>query len=104
MLSALIEFIHRLRDAAIPISMVEALDATQSLRHIDLSSRAELRAALEAALVKRAEHRASFAALFQSRSELGAAGQIDVPQGDRKSTRLNSSHVRTSYAVFCLEQ
>src|SRR3989442_1679362 len=64
MLSALIEFIHRLRDAAIPISMVEALDATESLRHIDLSSRAELRAALEAALVKRAEHRASFAALF----------------------------------------
>src|SRR3989442_9714071 len=24
--------------------------------------------------------------------------------GDRKSTRLNSSHVRISYAVFCLEQ
>src|SRR3989442_6559667 len=24
--------------------------------------------------------------------------------GDRKSTRLNSSHVRISYAVFCLEK
>src|SRR5690554_7521649 len=24
--------------------------------------------------------------------------------GDRKSTRLNSSHVRSSYAVFCLEK
>src|SRR5690625_6929014 len=24
--------------------------------------------------------------------------------GDRKSTRLNSSHVAISYAVFCLEQ
>src|SRR5690606_40208391 len=24
------------------------------------------------------------------------------PQGDRKSTRLNSSHVKISYAVFCL--
>src|SRR5690554_7460560 len=24
-----------------------------------------------------------------------------VPSGDRKSTRLNSSHVRISYAVFC---
>src|SRR4249920_3111315 len=24
--------------------------------------------------------------------------------GDRKSTRLNSSHVRTSYAVFCLKK
>src|SRR5690625_5901368 len=25
-------------------------------------------------------------------------------QGDRKSTRLNSSHVAISYAVFCLKQ
>src|SRR5690554_185963 len=25
-------------------------------------------------------------------------------EGDRKSTRLNSSHVRMSYAVFCLKQ
>src|SRR3989442_9583891 len=24
--------------------------------------------------------------------------------GDRKSTRLNSSHVRTSYAVFCFKK
>src|SRR5207253_2921477 len=64
MLTALIEFIHRLRNAAIPISMVEALDAAHALRHIDLGSRAELRAALAAVLVKRAEHRAPFAALF----------------------------------------
>src|SRR3989442_11836798 len=29
----------------------------------------------------------------------------DVDQGrDRKSTRLNSSHVRISYAVFCLKK
>src|SRR5690606_41954215 len=29
---------------------------------------------------------------------------IDVRQGiDRKSTRLNSSHVKISYAVFCLK-
>src|SRR5438067_4345229 len=27
-----------------------------------------------------------------------------VPQGDRKSTRLNSSHVSISYAVFCLKK
>src|SRR5690606_41204543 len=25
-------------------------------------------------------------------------------QGDRKSTRLNSSHVKISYAVFCLKK
>src|SRR5690625_6541549 len=28
----------------------------------------------------------------------------DIPEGtDRKSTRLNSSHVASSYAVFCLK-
>src|SRR3712207_6947992 len=27
-----------------------------------------------------------------------------VPTGDRKSTRLNSSHANISYAVFCLKQ
>src|SRR3989442_7927288 len=28
----------------------------------------------------------------------------DLPNRDRKSTRLNSSHVRISYAVFCLKK
>src|SRR5690554_7317737 len=28
----------------------------------------------------------------------------DAVIGDRKSTRLNSSHVRISYAVFCLKK
>src|SRR5690606_40295730 len=30
-------------------------------------------------------------------------GRVRQPQ-DRKSTRLNSSHVKSSYAVFCLKQ
>src|SRR5690554_382749 len=34
----------------------------------------------------------------------GAAGEADVLHPDRKSTRLNSSHVRISYAVFCLKK
>src|SRR5690606_39455981 len=29
-------------------------------------------------------------------------GQADAAVEDRKSTRLNSSHVKISYAVFCL--
>src|SRR3989442_6451070 len=29
---------------------------------------------------------------------------ITLPRKDRKSTRLNSSHVRISYAVFCLKK
>src|SRR5699024_11418090 len=31
-------------------------------------------------------------------------GIRDFGQGDRKSTRLNSSHVSISYAVFCLKK
>src|SRR6266700_6915588 len=35
----------------------------------------------------------------------GAGGQADRPRhSDRKSTRLNSSHVKISYAVFCLKK
>src|SRR2546430_13601574 len=33
--------------------------------------------------------------------ETGAPGRAD---GDRKSTRLNSSHSQISYAVFCLKK
>src|SRR5438067_6668193 len=35
---------------------------------------------------------------------VGAAGAISVFTTDRKSTRLNSSHVSISYAVFCLKK
>src|SRR5690625_6562761 len=44
----------------------------------------------------------------QSQSELLSANGInllfDQIQEDRKSTRLNSSHVAISYAVFCLKK
>src|SRR5437899_9918335 len=33
-----------------------------------------------------------------------AGGLLAVPPKDRKSTRLNSSHLGISYAVFCLKK
>src|SRR5690606_40577747 len=36
-------------------------------------------------------------------SRLTAAAQERLDGSDRKSTRLNSSHVKISYAVFCLK-
>src|SRR5690606_40073630 len=33
-----------------------------------------------------------------------AAGPVMQSGADRKSTRLNSSHVKSSYAVFCLRK
>src|SRR3712207_8475953 len=35
---------------------------------------------------------------------VGQVGDLVVVAGDRKSTRLNSSHANISYAVFCLKQ
>src|SRR5256884_6164568 len=34
----------------------------------------------------------------------GRAARVSRPGGDRKSTRLNSSHGYISYAVFCLKK
>src|SRR4051812_49989946 len=33
-----------------------------------------------------------------------ACGSMATPKTDRKSTRLNSSHMSISYAVFCLKK
>src|SRR5690606_41974285 len=38
------------------------------------------------------------------RSRPAAATAASEGTADRKSTRLNSSHVKTSYAVFCLKK
>src|SRR3712207_7973626 len=35
---------------------------------------------------------------------IGREPRIDELRGDRKSTRLNSSHANISYAVFCLKK
>src|SRR5256885_13168000 len=35
---------------------------------------------------------------------LGEPGGLPLVPGDRKSTRLNSSHLVISYAVFCLKK
>src|SRR5690349_22456290 len=43
------------------------------------------------------------AALTEARALLRELGALDT-EGDRKSTRLNSSHVEISYAVFCLKK
>ncbi|TML02566.1 MAG: VWA domain-containing protein [Actinobacteria bacterium] len=64
MARALLRFVHRLRDAGIPVSMVETLDAAECAARIDLANRAELKASLATTLVKRAEHRAAFESLF----------------------------------------
>src|SRR5690606_41741785 len=40
----------------------------------------------------------------QRREARAMTGSQRQAGGDRKSTRLNSSHVKSSYAVFCLKK
>src|SRR5689334_24619984 len=42
--------------------------------------------------------------LGRDRGDDGAPGAAGLGAGDRKSTRLNSSHSSISYAVFCLKK
>jgi uncharacterized protein with von Willebrand factor type A (vWA) domain len=60
----LLRFVHRLRDAGIPVSMVETLDAVHALPHTEVTDREQFRAVLASTLVKRVEHADVFDSLF----------------------------------------
>src|SRR5690625_1378048 len=47
---------------------------------------------------------AAFIITFTAFAGMLSIVTVDVINGDRKSTRLNSSHVAISYAVFCLKK
>src|SRR5690606_40236325 len=52
----------------------------------------------------RTRHEVALLAAGRLRVEFELRGRVTVPKlkyRDRKSTRLNSSHVKISYAVFC---
>src|SRR3712207_7874290 len=58
-------------------------------------------AVLHRARFHRETHRHGDAGLLQARQAVRVLG---ADGGDRKSTRLNSSHANISYAVFCLKK
>lgn len=64
MLDLLTDFISELRAAGIPVSMVEAIDAMEAVKLIDLGDRSALKAALGATLVKNARHYQAFDVAF----------------------------------------
>jgi uncharacterized protein len=80
--TALLGFFHRLREAGVPVSMVEVVDAYACLGHIDLLDREALRAALAATLVKRAQDRHAFEVLFDVCFPLAGHGERGEAGGD----------------------
>src|SRR3712207_7968207 len=61
------------------------------------------RAALEQA-VESLEATTAIVRAVGSETNLDRVLELIVKRGDRKSTRLNSSHANISYAVFCLKK
>src|SRR5690606_41994664 len=61
-------------------------------------------------VLKAARHQASAASLYEwlvgvpDEALMALTGLAPRKPEDRKSTRLNSSHVKISYAVFCLKK
>src|SRR5256885_8895338 len=67
--------------------------------HLELLVAVNREANRAAVAVERCDHRK----VGKDRMFLGAVAH-GVAEGDRKSTRLNSSHLVISYAVFCLKK
>jgi len=57
-------FIDELREAGVPVSMVEAIDAMKAVEAIDIGRRAALRETLRATLVKNLRHERAFDTAF----------------------------------------
>lgn len=66
MAAFLTAFVGELREAGVPVSMVETVDAARALEHVDVGSRQALKAALGATLVKSARHLDAFEAAFEA--------------------------------------
>jgi uncharacterized protein with von Willebrand factor type A (vWA) domain len=80
-----LRFVHRLRDAGVPVSMVETLDGVDALRRVELIDREQFRSALRSTLVKRIEHGSTFDSLF----DIYFAVHREVPQRAEVTTSLD---------------
>jgi uncharacterized protein with von Willebrand factor type A (vWA) domain len=63
-LSVVTGFIDELREAGVPVSMVEAIDAMEAVETIDIGSRTALKETLRATLVKNLRHQRAFDTAF----------------------------------------
>lgn len=87
MLDRLLELTHALRDAGVPVSSSESIDAARSLQHVPFESRDALKLALAATLVKSPAHRPAFDALFTIYFEAGLQERPRDPAGPAAEVR-----------------
>ncbi|MFB3044582.1 MAG: hypothetical protein ACE1Y9_03800, partial [Acidimicrobiia bacterium] len=64
MISVITGFINELREAGVPVSMVEAIDGMKAVKTIDLGEKIALRETLRATLIKNLRHERAFDTAF----------------------------------------
>ena len=82
MLSVITGFIDELRNAGVPVSMVETIDAMQAVEAIEIGDRGELRETLRATLIKNLRHERAFDTAFDVYFSTLPAPRFDPPPGD----------------------
>src|SRR5690606_41500685 len=86
---------------ALPIFLASLRDATRQLMTVEDCIEISILASLRDATRDQTERSGSHRKISILASLRDATRS---PNQDRKSTRLNSSHVKISYAVFCLKK
>jgi len=86
-LDVLTGFIQELREAGVPVSMVEAIDAMEAISFTDLADRSAFKAALGATLVKSVRHYEAFDVAFEvffalDRSRVVETLDEPIPEGE----------------------
>src|SRR5690606_41379198 len=96
-------------EALFPALLVEGdgLALGQVLDQLDLVGVAELAVARQRLVARQGvllQRQVGLDELAHARLDLLEVVGVEGARQDRKSTRLNSSHVKISYAVFCLKK
>ena len=100
LLDRLLVLVRRLRDAGVPVSSSEVIDATKALNAIDVLDRSAVRQAILTTLVKRSEDLAAFEILFEfafaiRRAPLSSLGEPTLDT-ERRPREIHTSLDRLS--------
>jgi uncharacterized protein len=88
MIDSVVRFVGALREAGVPVSVSESVDASRAIEHIPLERRSSFRSALATTLVKRDGHLDVFDTLFDLYFPVSPADEQRGPGGPEKAEEL----------------
>ena len=98
MLDLLAGFIQELREAGLPVSLTENLDAMEAVKHIPLEDREAFKYALAATLVKNNAHWRAFETVFEVYFSPARPASTSIVDERRRRRRAVAGRCRTSCA------